>query len=72
MGAILVGTELVVTVFVCWFDIWAANSSFVSVEQKITLILLYSPWLIIPAIMVYDNIGRISKRIELSEKAKNM
>ena len=72
MTGILVGTELVVTVIICWFEIWAFPSSFLSMEKKITLISLYSPWLIIPAIMVCDNIGRIRKRVELGEKAKQM
>ena len=64
LWAIIIGTELVVTVVLCWFEIWGYNEAVVSTKQKITLIALYSPWLIIPGIMATDNFLRVCKRVD--------
>jgi hypothetical protein len=68
-GLIIMGTELVVTVVICWFEIWAFDEV-LSAQQRIHLILLYSPWLIIPAIMVLDCMKTIQARVESAKKTK--
>jgi EXPERA (EXPanded EBP superfamily) len=68
-GLIIMGTELVVTVIICWFEIWAFDDA-LSTEQKAYLVLLYSPWMIIPGIMILDCIGSIKQKVELAEKIK--
>jgi hypothetical protein len=66
-GMIVMGTELVVTVLICWFEIWSFET--ISVQERINLILLYSPWAIIPGIMVLDCMSGIKARVE-SAKTK--
>ena len=68
-GMIMMGTELVVTVLICWFEIWSFDQA-LSVQERVNLILLYSPWAVIPGIMVLDCMVGIKQRIESSKKAK--
>lgn len=68
-GLIIMGTELVVTVLICWFEIWAFDEA-LSVEQRTNLILLYSPWLIIPAIMMFDCMKSIKAKVESAKQVK--
>jgi EXPERA (EXPanded EBP superfamily) len=68
-GMIIMGVELVVTVLICWFEIWSFDQA-LSVQDRVNLILLYSPWAIIPGIMVWDCMNRIKARIESSKKTK--
>ena len=68
-GMIIMGTELVVTVIICWFEIWAFDDV-LSSKERIYLILLYSPWMVIPGIMILDCIRRIEARVESVKNIK--
>jgi len=71
LGAIVVGTQIAVSVTCCLFEIAAFDDKIVSKDQKHTLIYyLYGPFLVVPVVMVVDMVGRVHKRVELAEQVK--
>ena len=70
LGSIVVGTQLVVVVSLCLWEIWAFDESIVSREQKLALNWCYLPFMVIPAIMVVDMLGRVYGRVQMTEKVK--
>lgn len=71
LGAIVVGTQIAVSVTCCLFEIAAFDDKIVSKDQKHTLLYyLYGPFLVIPIIMVVDMLGRVHKRVDLAEQVK--
>jgi hypothetical protein len=70
LGAIMSGTQLATIVVICMYEICAFDDSVVSRDQKVTLLQFYSPYLIVPVIMVADMSWRIKRRVEIAEKIK--
>jgi EXPERA (EXPanded EBP superfamily) len=70
LGAIVLGTQIAVSVTTCLFEIWAYKDSVVSYDEKVTLSWCYGPFAVIPAIMAFDMVVRVLNRVETAEKAK--
>ena len=71
LGAIVVGTQIAVSVTCCLFEIVAFDDKVVSKDQKhVLLYYLYGPFLVVPVIMVVDMLCRVHKRVELAEQIK--
>lgn len=70
LGAIVVGTQIAVSVTTCMFEIWSYKDSVVSYDEKVTLSWCYGPFAVIPAIMAFDMVARVLSRVETAEKAK--